>query len=307
MNTNLKKHAYVLDGVDNRGVADWIASRPESSLKVSTSGDSRHWPEFDLVVEELSGDFNEQYEWFKMGKRLSEWKGEPFHLNNRLVKATWLCGKRGVEAITFVDVVPEDFCSDGEVRRTERAMKKLVEDFDLGMRFTRRSGVVDSLRDGDVKIRPPIVNDPISVSRVDGVLENGEIEASGIRVPSDIGPDGDLRVTRGALTEGKVILLENGTSEQLRRAILQNPKKLFLLSAAAKQELKRLERVSGCKLLSVQATSALLPVIDKGVDRVEVDERFLASLDHAERQLIEGIKQKYVPKAQDGYQKTIYR
>lgn len=196
--------AIAAKNVWNSQFADWINDQDATAISL---GEPDGNVEYDIAISRekafqrrgasvsmlRESKFNQQRRWLKSGNNLADWSDGPFHLGNEIVMAAWMCGESGYEAITFFDVAAEDFVSSRNDRRLFiKAMKKIVEEFEIAIRYTDTNSSLF-----------PLVGRPETVGNEDTAVD-----------PTPI-PDASKlfanRHSKVRITEGEILSVENGT------------------------------------------------------------------------------------------------
>ena len=283
-----KKRAIVAKNVWNKQFADWINSQdafrislgpPDENVDYDLIISESEIPDRSAPLEKLSAEkYNRQRSWHKSGKRLSEWSGSPFHLGNEIIMATWICGKRGIEAITFFDLAAEETVSSRNDRSVFRsAMQQLVNEFDVAIRYTKENSQLFSLvgkptqiaSDEDEEIDPTpmpsadslFANRHVRVRIKEGEIlnvsrcqEGASVEVSGGRVSAKnfIVVQSVPKTVKGS----RIVLADENESKKAIR-LHGNEKEIYLLSDKVRSNLSRLESEFEVARLSVSAVAFL--------------------------------------------------
>lgn len=273
--------AYITHGLSNETIVNWLAK--QDGLKVTVGPPQTSDIQFDLAILEEPGggaseteiihrgNFNRQQSYYTAGKPLREWDNGPFHLGNKLVMAAWICGKRGIDGLTFLDVRAEDLTDSNYQRRMFRGvMKRLIEEFGYGVQYTNASsnlfrelGAIQIDLEPDAAIDP----EPVELPHVVNVFENehgDKCDGTGEEViiwPREsyvevrVGTD-DYRCVSFIPDESssprKFVLMEPQKDEFLRRSMRRglNHHEIYLLSGEAQLEMSGLKRDFGLRNLS---------------------------------------------------------
>lgn len=192
--------------------------------------------DFELLRE---SQFNRQQSWWKGGNKLRKWDGSgPFHLGNLLVMATWICGKKGFEGITFLNFSAESAIGSEYDRRMFRnVMKTLIEEFGFGVRYTDpQSNLFAQLGatriDPDPQPEPP---DSIEIPKTQKLFDNKNLSPPprGTSVTIEFSP---LGVIAKLMDIGEEYIVTERVSEAHAEA---NPSNLLLTYPAKEITVKR--------------------------------------------------------------------
>ena len=178
--------AFITRKLTNQTIIDWLTD--QSGLKVTIGKPLTDDIDWDLAVvddkKEGKGlnqievlrpkNFNRQQSWYQSGKPLKEWNDGPFHYGNKIVMATWLCGQKSVDGITFLDVSPEEVISSSFQKRSFRSvMRSLIEEFGFGLRYTAESQLFSELGAAKFDISTSNVSvDPIDLPYAETLTDN---------------------------------------------------------------------------------------------------------------------------------------
>lgn len=271
-----KEEAIIASGVWKPQIKDWINSK-EEAFRVCL-GEPSEDIFYDLVVAknrhtDLNGarlevmkesKFNRQQSWYKAGKPLEDWGDGAFHLGNLVVMATWLCGKVGVGGITFLDFPAEKFADSKYKRRTFRSvMKRLIEEFGLGVRYTdassqlfRELGAEQFNPATKQKTRLPETDmpktSPIFLNKTLGTNVSGEtrlrIESKGGEVLAEVGSKEfcvfeDPKETGRLERSGRAILTDPADSDALAKALqlFSNKYETYVFSEEVWEQIEKLK------------------------------------------------------------------
>ena len=265
--------------------------------------------EFKLLRQ---SQFNRQQSWYKAGNKLREWDGSgPFHLGNLLVMATWICGKKGVEGITFLNFSAESAIGSEYDRRTFRdVMKTLIEEFGFGVRYTDpQSNLFAQL--GATHIDPDPHPEPlesIAIPKAQSLFENRNFSAppqnSSVKIQcGSLGAiarlmgTGEEYIVTGRVSEAHAqadpsnLLLTSPTKETaVKRAVelCEGHHDIHLLADETKNRIYGLKREHGLENISLPATAFLSFAIGHIPEYLKT-EGIIENLNRKERRLIRGL------------------
>ena len=249
MVSNDGERAIITKNLSNPTIVKW-ANKQNAFLVSIGPPDSKLNP--DLVVardrKEVKGNnlellresqFNRQQSWWKAGNKLREWDGsDPFHLGNLLVMATWICGKKGFEGITFLNFAAESAIGSEYDRRMFRdVMKTLIEEFGFGVRYTDpQSNLFAQL--GAERVEPdpqPEAPDSIEIPKTQKLFDNKNLSAPsrGTSVTIESSP---LGVIAKLMDIGEEYIVTERVSEAHAET---NPSNLLLTYPAKEITVKR--------------------------------------------------------------------
>lgn len=220
---NDSKRAVAVKGNLNPQVAGWLQEQDEATV-ISLGEPEDENVEFDLIIspDRLKNrsiplarleekKFNRQQSWFKSGKPLREWSDGPFHMGNMIVMATWMCGMEDYDMITFLNVEAEELVESKYQRRSFRSvMKRLIEEFHIGVRYTAKNSQLFNelgaeqfhpvdLDNGDVKT--------VELPEVDDLFENKYLA-------TNISGSDTLTISSRKTQEASVTLSGGGVSDK---------------------------------------------------------------------------------------------
>ena len=278
----MAESAYITHGLSNETIVNWLSD--SEGLKITIGPPKTRNIEFDLAILEepgggasevkviRRGNFNRQQSYYTAGKGLREWSDGPFHLGNKLVMAAWICGKRGIDGLTFLDVRAENLAdSDYERRMFRGVMKRLIEEFGYGVRYTNASSnLFRELGGTQIDLEPDAALDPepVELPHVANVFDNehgdrceGKGEEVviwrpkgnyvGVRVGTK-----DYRcvsfIPEEVSSPRKYVLMEPQRDEFFRRSMRRglNYHEIYLLSGEVQLQMSGLKREFGVQNLS---------------------------------------------------------
>ena len=278
-------------------------------LVVATNRNEARGNDFKLLRQ---NQFNRQQSWYKAGNKLREWDGSgPFHLGNLLVMATWICGKRGFEGITFLNFSAESAIGSEYDRRTFRdVMKTLIEEFGFGVRYTDpQSNLFAQL--GATQIEPDPQPEPpesIEIPKTQKLFDNQNFSAppkeTSVKIQS-----GPLGVIAKLMETGKEYIVTERVSEAhaganpsnllltypaneaaVKRAVelCEGRHDIHLLAYETKNRIYGLKRERGLENISLQATAFLSFAIGHDPEYLKT-EGIIENLNRKERRFIRGL------------------
>lgn len=317
------KEAIITNDLRNPTIAEWaknqdaylvsLGAPPEGlnpDLVIAEDREEAKGNEFELLRH---SQFNRQQSWYKAGKPLQEWNGSgPFHLGNSLVMATWICGNRGAEGITFLNFDAEDVVTAEHDRRQFRdVMKKLIEEFKFGVRYTSPHSNLFAQLDA-TQFEPDPDPEPENVHSID-LPRSSELcsnEHSTIPTTGGIevrqgGRYGAVGVAGGSteiiVTEhvpeslstadpSKLLLTYPAKEETVVRAVefCENRHDIHLLDHSTKLEIYGLEREQGIENMSLSTTAVLVFAIGGNYEYIKT-KGILENVGRKERTLLRGL------------------
>lgn len=311
--------AYITHNLSNDTIVNWLENK--EGFKVTIGPPKTQDIDFDLAILEESGDgarevevisrkdFNRQQSYYTAGKDLREWSDGPFHLGNKLVMAAWICGNRGADGITFLDVRAENLIDSDYQRRMFRGvMKRLIEEYGYGVQYTNaNSPLFSELGASQIDLEPDAAIDPPSVDLpyVSEVFDNehgDKCEGKGEEVvvwPEDsyveviVGTDYYRCVSfipDESSRPRKYVLMEPQRDEFFRRSMRRglNRHEIYLLSGEAQLEMSGLKREFGIPNLSPGVRAFLTFGMGTRFKYLKT-EGMIETLDRDERRLVRAV------------------
>ena len=316
------EEAIITKDLSNPTIVKWAKEQnaflvsigaPDSNLNpdfvVAKSREEARGNKFKLLRE---NQFNRQQSWWKSGNKLRDWDGSgAFHLGNLLVMATWICGKRGTEGITFLNFSAESAIGSEYDRRTFRdVMKTLIEEFGFGVRYTDpQSNLFAQLGaehiDPDPQPEPP---DSIELPRAQKLFDNRNYSAppktESVKIQS-----GPLGVIAKLMDSGKEYIVTERVSKAhaqadpsnlllpypanettVKRAVelCEGLHDIHLLAYETKNRIYGLKRERGLDNLSLPATAFLCFAIGHDPEYLKT-ENVIQDLNRKERRFVRGL------------------
>jgi len=320
---NNSEEAIITKDLRNPTIAEWAKNQDAYLVSLGAPPEGLN-P--DLVIaedrEEARGNnfellrhnqFNRQQSWYKAGKPLREWDGSgPFHLGNPLVMATWICGKRRAEGITFLNFDAEDVVTAEHDRRQFRdVMKKLIEEFKFGVRYTSPHSNLFAQLDA-TQFEPEPDPEPENVHSIDPPRASELCSNEHSTLPTTGGIEvwrdqeyGALGVADGGteiiVTEhapeslstaqsSKLLLTYPAKKETVVRAVrfCENRHDIHLLDHSTKLEIYGLQKEHDIQNVSLPTTAVLAFAIGGDYEYIET-KAILENVDRKERTLLRGL------------------
>lgn len=316
----MSESAYITHGLSNKTIVNWLSD--QDGFKITVEPPNTRDIKFDLAILEnpgggaeetqviRRGNFNRQQSYYTAGKSLREWNDGPFHLGNKLVMAAWICGKRGIDGITFLDMRAEDLIdSDYDRRMFRGVMKRLIEEFGYGVRYTNSSSdLFRELGGTQIELKPDAGLDPkpVELPHVGNVFANkhgdrceGKGEEvviwrpEGNYVGARVGTK-DYRCVSFIPEEDcrshKYVLMEPQRDEFFRRSMRRglNYHEIYLLSKKARLEMSGLKREFDVQNLSPEVRAFLAFGMGTRFKYLKT-ESMIDDLDRKQRRLVRAV------------------
>lgn len=323
-----KDHAIVAKNLTNPTIIQWLAEQNAHKVSIGQT----HGIEYDTVIARhpvettgnlmilRDGDFNRQHSWFKAGKPLREWDSGPFHMNNEVIMATWLCGKAGIEGITFLGFRAEDTIdSEFDRRQFREVMTQLIEEFDIGVRYTTSdSQLFQELGATEFNPENPLLEEdeepkPVELPKMEDIFANQHLgvharTGSVLRVSSDDMFGADVTIERDgkspisfAVTEivpedvsyidqNRLFLTNPAKSENVSRAVelFGNKYGIYLMNSNTKLQIHGIKREHDIDNISLPTTALLAFAMGGDFDEMQT-RGVIENVGRKERQLLRGI------------------
>lgn len=311
-----KERAVAAKNVQNPKIEEWLKSQDDAFL--ISLGRPSSGVDYDLRItdEDIHKNFNQQQEWFKSGKPLGLWEEGPFHLGNKIVMATWICGKAGIEGITFLDVAAEELVeSKYEKRSFQSVMKRLIEEFDVGVRYTANNSALFhglGAKEFDIQSSQDLNARSVQLPKTENLFDNRHITAEMedqeiINIfPQELGGARAVMKSSGMafmfterpsermanMSSGRVVLTDPALSEEVVRAVrlFGNHHEIYLLSGEVKLEISGLLRKFDCERLTVGSTAFLAFAIGHDFQYIKTN-GVMGQADKEEQRLLQAVSQ----------------
>jgi len=315
------EEAIITKDLSNPTIVKWAKEQnaflvsigaPDSNLNpdlvVAKSREEARGNDFKLLRE---SQFNRQQSWWKAGNKLRKWDGSgAFHLGNLLVMATWICGKRGTEGITFLNFPAESAIGSEYDRRTFRdVMKTLIEEFGFGVRYTDpQSNLFAQLGAEHIDPNPqPEPPDSIELPKTQKLFDNKNLSVPSRSSTITIQPDpfGAIARVSGAeeyiVTErvserhaeadsSNLLLTYPANETTVKRAVqlCEGHHNIHLLAYETKNRIYGLKREHGLDNLSLPTTAFLCFAIGHDPEYLKT-ENVIQDLNRKERRFMRGL------------------